>query len=257
MHLLFSTLRLFPIFSEFTPEEKNSLLRNGRLRNLKRGQTLFSQGDSITSFYLIFKGSMQIFRETPDGHELTSEILIPGEMICGDIITLVQKYHRTNARAIDNVAILEIPVRWILAHANAGFALKIISVIAARMHEAQVEAEHLSTMSAAQIVECFLQKIIVQYNFDPKGFNLPYSKTLIASRLHMELATFSRALKKLKNKGVLVKGAHISFTNIHKASHYACESCSISEDCSAYKYFNKKTHEVAHDSPIPNISHSN
>lgn len=76
--------------------------------------------------------------------------------------------------------------------------------MAERAHIAEVEAEHQATMSAAQLVACFMQRLCVLYNFDPKGFDLPYSKTLIASRLGMELETFSRTLAKLKEHGIAV-----------------------------------------------------
>ena len=90
-------------------------------------------------------------------------------------------------------------------------------------------------MSAAQIVACYLQRLCVLYNFDPHGFELPISKTLIASRLRMELETFSRTLKKLKEHGIEVEGTHVRFTSIDKARHFSCDDCSIHEDCPTHQ----------------------
>ena len=105
---------------------------------------------------------------------------------------------------------------------------------------AEVEAEHQATMSAAQLVACFLQRLCVLYDYDPKGFDLPYSKTLIASRLGMELETFSRTVAKLKDHGIAVKGTHVSITDLKRIEEYVCGFCSVSEDCTAHQAMEKK-----------------
>jgi hypothetical protein len=109
-----------------------------------------------------------------------------------------------------------------------------MAAISDRLHSAQIEAEHQSTMSATQIVACFLQRLCVLYELDPSGFELPYSKTLIASRLRMELATFSRTLKKLKEEGINVERTHVVFTDKQKTRRFVCDECSLSEDCTAH-----------------------
>jgi CRP-like cAMP-binding protein len=108
-----------------------------------------------------------------------------------------------------------------------------------RLHNAQIEAEHQSTMTAAQIVTCYLQRLCVLYEFDPTNFTLPYSKTLIASRLHIELETFSRAIKRIKQEGVVVSGTNVSFVNQTKINDFTCHQCSLSADCTAYISLNK------------------
>ncbi len=60
-----------------------------------------------------------------------------------------------------------------------------------------------------------------------------YSKTLIASKLRMELATFSRTLKKLIQEGIEIQGSHVSFTDSQKTNDFVCSQCSLFEECSA------------------------
>jgi CRP-like cAMP-binding protein len=247
MPIPLDTLKVLPLFADLTREESSLVIQVSRLRNMQRGQLLFMHGDKVKHFYVICRGTVQIFRETPDGHELTSDILISGDSIGADEVVQAKHTHLANARAVDNVALLEIPISWMKEHLTNfdQLAPKLLADIATRLHNTQIEAEHLSTMNAAQIVACYLQKLCVLYNFDPHGFELPYSKTLIASRLHMELETFSRTLQKLKDHGIAVNGTNVSFTNAHKASSYACDHCSASADCSTHQQLYEKLREHA------------
>jgi CRP-like cAMP-binding protein len=240
MTVAVETLRALPLFSNLSKEEGALLIRNSRICQCKRGKFIFMHGDAVTHFYVVCRGTVQVFRETPDGHEVTSNILIAGDNVNADEIVSGQQVHLANARAVDDVSMLEISIAWLREHLKdlGNLATHLLSDLADRLRSAEMEAEHLTTMSAAQIVACYLQKICVLYSLDPHGFELPYSKTLIASRLRMELETFSRTLQKLKDQGVVVTGAHVSFTNVRKAKHFACDDCSISEECA--------THQILH-----------
>lgn len=213
------------------------LTQNSRLRHCRRGQFLFMHGDQVTHFYILYRGTVQVFRETPDGHEITSDILIPGDTLGADEIIKSKHNHQSNARAVDDAVLLEIPLSWMKQHLKDfdNLAAKLLAGLADRLHGAQLEAEHRATMSAPQMVACFLERLCVLYEFDPRGFELPISKTLIASRLRMELETFSRALKKLKEHGIVVTGTHVAFTDAYEASNFACGNCSISEDCPTHQ----------------------
>ena len=247
MSVTLDTLRVLPLFADLTREESHLIIQNSRLRSVPKGQFLFTHGDVVTHFYVVCRGTMQIFRETPDGHEMTSDIFIAGDCIGAEEVVQVKIKHQSNARAVDDAALLEIPIRWMKDHIQNfdHLAPKLLADISARLHNAQMEAEHLSTMSAAQIVACYLQELCVLYNFDPRGFELPYTKTLIASRLHMELETFSRALKKLKEQGIVVTGTHASLTDSYTVSSYVCQHCSVSDDCSTHQMLHEKIYEQA------------
>lgn len=237
-----NTIRALPLFSDLTAEEAALLASSSRIQQYARGKFVFHHGDKITHFHVVCRGTVQLFRETPDGHEVTSDILIAGDLLNADEIIARQTIHVANARAVDDVALLEVPIGWLREHLKDfdKLAPKIMSNLSDRLQNAQVEAEHRATMSAAQIVACYLQKLCVLYNFDPRGFDLPYSKTLIASRLRMELETFSRTLQKLKDQGIIVEGTHVSFVNSQKASHFACGDCSLSEDCPTHQHLHEQ-----------------
>jgi CRP-like cAMP-binding protein len=242
-----ATLRALPLFSAITHEETALIIRNSRIRSCERGQYLFMHGEKITHFYVICRGAVQIFRETPDGHEVTSNLLIAGDSVNANEIITKQPLHTINARTVSDAELLEIPVAWMKEHLNTidHISAHLMAGLSDRLHSAQIEAEHQSTMSSAQIVACYLQRLSILYDFDPRGFELPYSKTLIASRLRMELATFSRALKRLKQQGIVVEGTHVTFTDKQRTGRFVCDKCSLSEDCPAHN----RLHKTASNNP--------
>ena len=229
-------LKNLPLFANLTQEESKLIFQNSRLRNCKSGNFLFTHGDIVQNFYIIFQGTIQIFRETPNGHEMTSDMMIAPDSLNSNDITNKQTTHIVNARAVDDVFLLEIPIIWVRKnfHQLSDVSKHLMVEMAKRLHNAQIEAEHQSTMSAAQIVSCYLQRLCVLYEFNPKKFTLPYSKTLIASRLHIELETFSRAIKRIEQEGITISGKEVSFVNQTKIQDFSCHQCSLSADCTAY-----------------------
>lgn len=226
-------LKTLPLFSELDSEELALLAAHSQLRRCSRGQYLFMHGDTIRNFTIICQGTVQVFRETPDGHEVTSDILIAGDCINSEEIIGNRSVHTTNARIVDDAQVLEVPISWMRSHLRDFniLAPRLLQSLSDRLYSAQREAEHRSTLSATQIAACYLQGLCVLYDFDPAGFTLPYSKTLIASRLRMELATFSRTLQKLKDVGITVTGNQVAFTNLTRAERFVCDDCSVSHDC--------------------------
>lgn len=236
------TIHAMPLFSGLSEKEKDELINGGRIRQCSRGEHLFLHGDPVKSFYIICKGTVQLFRETPDGHEKTIDVVKSGQTMCESEILDSCRNHRVNAMALNEVSVMEFPVTWLKDSARkySAFALNLLSHIAQQAHMAEVEAEQRANMKAAQLVACFLQRICVLYDFDPKGFELPYSKTIIASRIGMELETFSRTLSKLKEHGIIVKGSHVSITDLERVEQYVCATCSIAEDCPTHQEMERK-----------------
>ncbi len=242
MTIALETLKALPLFSDLSPQQGALLVRNSRIVACKRGQFLFMHGDPITHFYLLCRGAMQVFRETPGGYEVTNDIMIAGDALNADEVVARQSMHMMNARAVEDCSLLEIPVSWMREHLGDfdHMAAKLLASIADRLHSMQVEAEHLTIMTAAQVVACYLQKLCVLYNFDPHGFDLPYTKSLIASRLKIEKETFSRTLQTLRDHGITVAGTRVSIRDMRKADKFACGECSVVGECGTHQLLHEK-----------------
>jgi len=230
------------LFAGLAKPAIKTFLKGGHVRKCVRGQILYHQGTPVTHFYLIQSGVLQLCRTTPAGHQKTIEILKSGQTLCESEIMDACTKHRANALAVEDAVLIEFPVSWIKENVrvNTTFALNLLSMISQQAHMAELEAEHQAHMSAPQLVACFLQRLCIMHDFNPKSFELPYSKSLIASRLGMEAETFSRALRKLKANGIEVHENYVSIHDFQKIEHYVCGLCSVSEDCATHQAIQKK-----------------
>ncbi|MBL0319868.1 MAG: Crp/Fnr family transcriptional regulator [Alphaproteobacteria bacterium] len=235
-------VRMIPLFSGVPEQDKETLLSGGYVRQCARGDMLFAHGEPVTHFYIIISGMIRLFRTSPDGKEKTINVLTMGQTLCESEIFDVCRSHRVNAMPVEESAVIEFPIEWfkdaIRQHSHV--ALNLFSLIAHQAHMAEIEAEHQATMSAAQLVACFLQRLCVLYDLNLHDFELPYSKTLIASRLGMELETFSRAVTKLKEYGMSVRGTSVAIHDVKRLGGYVCSSCSVSGECEAYHSLHRR-----------------
>lgn len=224
------------LLAGLSEQEKSALLEDAKLRELPRKAILFAHGEPVQHFYMILEGTIHLYRTTPDGNHKTTNILRAGQTLCEAEILDACKNHRVNAIALENTTLLEFTVQWLKSNAknHSNFALNLLSSISHQLHLAEIEAEQQATMSAMQLIACFLRRTCVLYGFDPKGFDLPYSKTLIASRLGIKLETFSRKIKELRDFGINVTGSRVSITDLKSVQKHVCSFCSVSEECAIH-----------------------
>jgi CRP-like cAMP-binding protein len=230
-------IRQLPIFDGLTEEEKDEFLSQGRPKTSPRGSYLFTQGESVKSFYILQEGVVRLFRTTPGGDEITSDILIKGDTICERKVFRYNTLHPDYALCVEDAVVLEFPATSLrdFARQNPTFSLNMLSLLSRQSLLKDIESEHQSTMSTSQIVACFLHWMCSTHNFDPKHFQLPYNKSLIASRLGMKQETFSRTLPKLRENGIDIQGTQVAFKNYHDTDAYTCGNCSFMDDCRARK----------------------
>ncbi|NDA45758.1 MAG: Crp/Fnr family transcriptional regulator [Alphaproteobacteria bacterium] len=220
-------------FADFPHAAKVELLCVAHLKQIQRGEQLFRTGDAMTHIFWMCTGAVRLYRETPDGHELTDSFLTHGDVLFDPDAIRHRRNHVMTAKALQNSTLLAVPLDWMTEHIKRWdhLADKFFHLLAARAQEARLETEHQATMNAAQIIACFLQKKCVKHGFDPNGFLLPYTKSLIASRLGMELESFSRTLPKLRQIGITIKGKQVAFTNLEAVQDYSCGHCSAADEC--------------------------
>lgn len=228
-------IKSLSLFSGLAEEEKNALLQGGQILSLRRGQSLFRQDDNLGSFYVVCNGLVKVSRVTPDGREVTLDILVSGDMTCAKEIFELSDVHMVNAMAISDTIVMSFPKNWLLetAQKSGVFALNLLAAISRSARMTEMDAEHQATMSAPQLLSCFLIHLCERYNFDPRGFLLPLSKSLIASRLGMELETLSRTLPVLKKYGITVKGKNVALNDFPGIDEHVCNHCSVRDTCEA------------------------
>jgi len=232
------------LFSGMAEQEKNELLINGHIRSYAKGEYLFRHGDPIRHFYILCSGTVQLMRQTPDGRQFTTGVIVAGRSIGETKIFSLIHEHQLNAIAVEDTAAIQLSMALVKENAkkHSMLALNLLTELSQQAHLASVDAEHQATMTAAQRVACFFQQLCILHNADPAGFELPYSKALIASRLGIEPETFSRVLVKIREFGITVSGTRVSIKDLNVIEQYVCDFCSIADECPEHKALERKMH---------------
>ena len=79
-------------------------------RTFRKGETLFSEGEDATGFYLLVAGSIKLCRLSPDGREKVLHFVSPGETFAEAAFFGDGKYP-AEARAMEAGEVLYLPVR--------------------------------------------------------------------------------------------------------------------------------------------------
>lgn len=230
------------LLSDFAEIEKDILLKEGRSHFYPRKKILFRQGDSVTHFYVISSGTVRLFYETPDGCEVTTDFLVAGDSLCSAEIFSFSDEQCSHAVAVNDVTVLKFSIEWLRKTAGRypSVAFNLLAALSQQTQQLKTEAGNNSMMSAVQLAACFLQKACVLHGLDPAGFNLPYNKSLIASRIGVKMETLSRSFPKLKEIGITVEDRHVVLADLPNIKQNVCDHCSGTEQCRAYKILHAK-----------------
>lgn len=223
-------LKSIPLFSELDDTALSHLLANISIREYSKGSMLFLMGDKIQYFYIIFNGWIKLFRETCDGHEHVIDVLTH-KNVFGRTAVLRNNITSYSAQALTNTSLLMIPTNFMQQMFEQplvfnGFTAKFLEGELNKASLSELEAEHLTQMTSAQRVGCFLLRLSNHHSSDPVTIQLPYEKALVAGRLGMTPETFSRALQQLSTYGVETINSHITLHTPKKLQSHICPCCS-------------------------------
>lgn len=223
-----------PLLAGLDDSTRQRFMALSRRQELERGTLLCMHGEPLGKVFFVLEGAVRTFRQTPDGKEITVGLALPGDMLGSEYLAEGFSHYQWSAMACEPHTVVLGCERQVLRQVlreEAALALNLLAQLAEQTYRATVDADQLVTFTAPQRVACFLLRLCALYGFDPQRFNLPFAKATIASKLGMEVETFSRSLAKLKEYGVEVAGRKISLGEMRALECYACGHCSTGEDC--------------------------
>ncbi len=226
-----------PLFSGISEDVIAEFAKEAHLRSEPKGKILFLHGDDAEWFYLIVHGWVKLFRETIEGTEAVIDVLTSGHMF-GDGTVFEDGKYGYGAEAVEPTQFIMLPTSMLKRsiETNNHMALNMLSSMSQHRRQQNREIEHLNVQNAPQRIGCFLLRLCPTSPSPSTTLNLPYDKTLIASRLGMKAETFSRALAKLKSEtGIQIHGPTVTIQDIQRLVSYTCNHCSDSFPCEDIK----------------------
>ncbi len=213
-------LSRLPIFQGQGDAVMENLLRKTRLRELRRGERLFSKGDASDWMYCVATGRIRLFFSSEQGHEKVLEIIGPGRTF-GEAVVFLGAPYPVFAEAIEASNVLAIPRDRLLdmIEHDPRVAYRMIANLSRRLHGLISDMENFCIHNARERVVGFLAQQVREQQHLGRGsrIRLPATKSTTASLLNLTPETFSRVLHQLEHDGVIgVQGRDIDILDAER-----------------------------------------
>lgn len=177
-----------------------------RKQPLRKDQLVYRQGAPFQSIYAVRTGAVKACFLDRDGEETVIGFYLPGEVFGIDGIGT--RHYRSTASALEHSAICEIPFDRFdsLGVQLPGLRQHLLALLSRDLVEEQQHSVLLAKRSAEQRVAAFLINLSHRYKrqqLSSTDFQLPLSRTEIASYLGLTIETVSRVFSRFSKQGLL------------------------------------------------------
>lgn len=226
-------IQTLPLFKGLTESALSELFRNASIGQFKKGDLLFMEGEKPEKLYIILEGWVKLFKGNSSGEETIVQMLTSGDMIAESAVFLNAPYP-ISAQVAKGAQILTLPATIIRENlkTNNDLALNVLTAMSVHSQLLIKGMESIRLKSATERVGWYLLKLLLEQGRVPDMVELPYDKSIIASYLDMKPETFSRTLKKFKQKGFEIRKDAVILPQV-KALCGFCDS-DVSSICSRH-----------------------
>lgn len=196
----FNCVSVVPIFQDLTQEEMDSIHAIATTTEVAKGDYVYQAGDSLSSLYVLYEGSIKLTRITSDGREQVLRVLSQGDFL-GELSLFSQRELTDNAIALENSILCTITgddFRAMMLRYPM-ISMKVMDVLSRRLDKAEETIEGLSLKNVEERVAFALLELAQGSNV----IHLPFSKGDLASQIGTSQETLSRRLSKLEKEGLI------------------------------------------------------
>ncbi|MDK9718816.1 MAG: Crp/Fnr family transcriptional regulator [Trichlorobacter sp.] len=224
---------------ELIPLLKNSLLFSGLndadlaslaaitvRRSFSKGETLFSEGEEATGFYLLVEGHLKLCRVSSDGREKVLHFVRPGETFAEAAFFGDGRYP-AEARAVEAGEALFLPKQGFmeLMGSKPQFALNLVVSLSLSLRRFARQIEELTFADVASRLASFLIKRAAEKSTSYNGITyleLGIKKGELAAQLGTAGETVSRTFRKMKEEGIIeLDGRKVTVLNMERLQQLA------------------------------------
>jgi len=200
-------LRKSLIYAELSDEDLQEVAAIATRRSFNKGETLFSEGETASGFYLLASGGMKLCKISPDGREKVLHFTHPGETFAEAAFFGDGRYP-AEARAIEKGEALFFPRDAFmgLLERNPRFSMNLIISLSLLLRRFARQIEELSFAEVPERLAAYLCEVIDRKSTSFQGktyIELEMKKGELASQLGTVSETLSRSLRKLKEEGMI------------------------------------------------------
>lgn len=192
-----------PLFEDLPEEQHRDLATIALVKSFGRGQTIFSEGDPGTGFYVVISGRVKIYKLSADGKEQVLHIFGGGEPF-GEVPVFEGRRFPAHAVALDESRCLFFPRPAFidLISRNPSLSLNMLAVLSRRLRRFTVLVDDLSLKEVPGRLAAHLL-YLSDRNDGAADLELDVPKGQLAGMLGTIPETLSRILTKMVKQGMI------------------------------------------------------
>lgn len=217
-HMAF--LKSIHLFNGLDENQFEKMAIHSRLQTLKKDERLFTQGDNVNNFYIVYSGLVKLFRLSAEGQEKVIEIVSPGQSFGEALMFLERPDFPVSSSALSQSEIIVVDSSQFLGMLSNSPAtcLALLGGMSQRIRGLIQEIDNLSVQNG----RCRLSAYILEQAGDGDHIKFAVAKSVLASRLSIQPETFSRILKQLRSSGAIsIDGSEIHILDRDQLEDYA------------------------------------
>ncbi|MDY0214686.1 MAG: Crp/Fnr family transcriptional regulator [Bacilli bacterium] len=195
-----SCLAKVPIFKNLSAEEQSEIVDLINVLKVKKGEFIYSAGDSKNALYVVHEGKVKVSRVNKEGNEQVIRVLSSGEFM-GERSLFSNEEANDYATSVEDCHLCVISAaslkEHMLKHPNTMFG--VMKELSGRLEKAEALIEETNLLPVDERIATSL----INLSGKDDIVVLPYSKGDWSSLLGMKQETLSRKLRFFKEKGYL------------------------------------------------------
>jgi len=193
-------------FSWMNEDQLKDLAAGSRMEQCERGHRFYWTDELSDSVYLIKKGRIRLSRTSPEGREVTLDLLGPGE-IFGELSLSGEEQRNHTAEAVEP-SLVCIFSRQTFTEALQRYpelAFRMIKLIGFRFRELESRLQDLAFQSVAQRVRTTLRRLADKHGLSGpnRTTRIPITQKDLAFLIGASREAVAEELAKLKQQGLL------------------------------------------------------
>lgn len=204
-----------PLFQNLAVDVIARIAAACTLLDLPRGHQLFRRGDPCRGFHILLSGQVKLAMSSDRGDEKVIEIVGPGQSF-GEAVMFLGRDYIVGAATLTPAMLLHVPRKALEEEFDRDPALirRVLASLSLRLHHLLSDIEDYSLSSGrARTIGFLLHQAAA--SGDLQQVQLPFAKSLVASRLNVTQEHFSRILHQLAGEGLIeVLGSTIQLRDI-------------------------------------------
>lgn len=165
----------FGLLHGLTAVQRREIEQKTRMLTIRRGNSIYLPDDQSTDVFIVKSGSVKIVGQSPEGGEVISALLGPGD-IFGELAILDPGPQGHRAQAADDTLLCAIPrdVLVRLIHESPAFGFKVTKLIGLRLKTLRTRVDELLGKSASSRLAHALRELGREHGVhDDQGVLIP------------------------------------------------------------------------------------